>query len=58
LFSSLMTLPGKFISGFSGMVVDSEGYFTFFLVAAALGVPAILLVWVLIKRENLKSLQV
>ena len=44
LFSSLMTLPGKFVSGFSGLVVDGEGYFTYFIVAAALGIPAILLV--------------
>ncbi len=51
LFSSLMTLPGKFISGFSGIVVDAQGYFVFFLVAAALGIPAILLVLVLMKRE-------
>jgi PAT family beta-lactamase induction signal transducer AmpG len=43
LFSSLMTLPGKFISGFSGWVVDSAGYEIFFLVAAGLGVPAIVL---------------
>ena len=44
LFSSLMTLPGKFISGFSGIVVDNFGYFEFFVAAALLGVPAILLV--------------
>ncbi len=44
LFSSLMTLPGKFLSGFSGLVVDGFGYFEFFVVAALLGVPAILLV--------------
>ena len=44
LFSSLMTLPGKFISGFSGIVVDNFGYFEFFIAAALLGVPAILLV--------------
>jgi len=43
LFSSLMTLPGKFIGGFSGVVVDSLGYVEFFLAAAAAGVPAILL---------------
>ena len=43
LFSSMMTLPGKFISGFSGIVVDNFGYFQFFVVAALLGVPAILL---------------
>tara|TARA_R110002073_G_scaffold336505_1_gene534248 strand:- start:41228 stop:42631 length:1404 start_codon:yes stop_codon:yes gene_type:complete len=44
LFSSLMTLPGKFIGGFSGEVVDSVGYPVFFSYAAVLGVPAILLV--------------
>jgi PAT family beta-lactamase induction signal transducer AmpG len=48
LFSSLMTLPGKFIGGFSGVVVDSVGYTTFFLYAAGVGLPAILLVTVLI----------
>jgi PAT family beta-lactamase induction signal transducer AmpG len=42
-----MTLPGKFISGFSGWVVDTAGYVEFFVIAAALGVPAILLVGVL-----------
>jgi PAT family beta-lactamase induction signal transducer AmpG len=44
LFSSLMTLPAKFLSGFSGIVVDAEGYAFFFTYAAALGLPAILLV--------------
>ena len=43
LFSSLMTLPGKFIGGFSGWVVDSFGYMTFFSYTALAGVPAILL---------------
>ncbi len=43
LFSSLMTLPGKLVGGFSGVVVDGLGYVTFFLGAAAVGVPAILL---------------
>ena len=44
LFSSLMTLAPKFISGFSGMVVDGYGYVTFFIYASSIGVPAILLV--------------
>ncbi|WP_420591894.1 AmpG family muropeptide MFS transporter [Bacterioplanoides sp.] len=52
LFSSLMTLPGKFISGFSGWVVDSAGYSEFFIVASVLGVPAIALVLVLISHER------
>jgi PAT family beta-lactamase induction signal transducer AmpG len=43
LFSSLMTLPAKFLGGFAGWVVDTEGYGFFFLYAAALGGPAILL---------------
>ncbi|MBB3045773.1 PAT family beta-lactamase induction signal transducer AmpG [Litorivivens lipolytica] len=51
LFSSLMTLPGKFFSGFSGLIVDASGYTWFFLVAAAVGIPAILLVPVLARRE-------
>ncbi|WP_447957905.1 AmpG family muropeptide MFS transporter [Vreelandella sp. EE7] len=47
LFSSLMTLPGKFLSGFGGLVVGAQGYATFFLVATLLGLPAVLLaIWV------------
>ena len=52
LFSSLMTLPGKFMSGFSGLVVDSSGYFVFFLVAAGLGIPAILMVIWMLRRNR------
>lgn len=44
LFSSLMTLPAKFLGGFSGIVVDAKGYEFFFVYAAAIGAPAILLV--------------
>ncbi len=55
LFSSLMTLPGKFISGFSGLVVENFGYFEFFIVAAALGVPAIVLVMWLTRQQALKA---
>ncbi len=43
LFSSLMTLPGKFIGGFSGLVVDTQGYAAFFILAALMGIPAIAL---------------
>ncbi|MGO2009100.1 AmpG family muropeptide MFS transporter [Vreelandella alkaliphila] len=47
LFSSLMTLPGKFLSGFGGLVVTAQGYATFFVVATLLGLPAILLaIWI------------
>ncbi len=51
LFSSLMTLPAKFVGGFSGIVVDHTGYATFFLYAGLLGVPAILLVLILMSRQ-------
>lgn len=49
LFSSLMTLPGKFLGGFSGIVVDGYGYAEFFLIAGFLGVPAILLAMFMIR---------
>ena len=52
LFSSLMTLPAKFVGGFSGVVVDAAGYATFFLYAGLLGIPAILLVTVLMYRQQ------
>ncbi|HBA35280.1 MAG TPA: AmpG family muropeptide MFS transporter, partial [Gammaproteobacteria bacterium] len=44
VFSSLMTLPAKFLSGFSGLVVTEAGYASFFIYTALLGIPAILLV--------------
>lgn len=53
LFSSLMTLPAKLLGGFSGIVVDSYGYEAFFVYAALLGLPAILLVLWLIRYQSL-----
>ncbi len=50
IFSSIMTLPGKFIGGFSGVIVDAVGYAWFFLYAACIGLPAIVLVWYLLRR--------
>ena len=55
LFSSLMTLPAKFIGGFAGMVVDTAGYASFFLYAGLLGVPAILLVVYLQRRVSAET---
>ena len=52
LFSSLMTLPGKFTSGFSGIAVDAFGYPLFFVGAGVLGVPAIVMVLYLVHRER------
>ncbi len=57
LFSSLMTLPGKFIGGFSGIVVAGFGYAEFFLVAGVMGIPAILLaIYMMRKGERLDAL--
>lgn len=47
LFSSLMTLPGKFFSGFSGVIVDASSYELFFVYAALMGLPAVLFSWLL-----------
>ncbi|AMX03023.1 AmpG family muropeptide MFS transporter [Microbulbifer thermotolerans] len=52
LFSSLMTLPGKFISGFSGVVVDAQGYAQFFVYVALLGTPAVILAVYLWWRDS------
>ncbi|MGB5601846.1 MAG: MFS transporter [Gammaproteobacteria bacterium] len=52
LFSSLMLLPAKFIGGFSGDVVDAQGYVFFFVYSALLGVPAIVLILYLMKRNR------
>jgi PAT family beta-lactamase induction signal transducer AmpG len=51
LFSSLMTLPAKFIGGFAGVVVDTAGYASFFLYAGLLGIPAVLLVIYLMRNK-------
>ncbi len=43
LLSSASTFFGKFTAGYSGNVQEAVGWFGFFLYAAALGIPAILL---------------
>ncbi len=50
LFSSLFTLPGKLLAGGSGWVVDSFGYVGFFLYTSLLGVPALLMITLLLRR--------
>jgi PAT family beta-lactamase induction signal transducer AmpG len=52
LFSSLMTLPGKFLGGFSGIVVADFGYAEFFLIAGLMGIPAILLALYMIRKGD------
>lgn len=66
LFTSLMTLPGKLMGGSSGWVVDQlqassftathkfGGYAVFFVYTALLGLPALLLAW-LVRRHFAKE---
>ncbi len=57
LFSSLMTLPGKLLGGFTGIVVDAVGYVEFFVYVACAGVPAVLLVLYLIPRTRVDEMR-
>ncbi len=52
LFSSLMTLPAQLLGGFSGVVVDSFGYTVFFIYASTVGLPAIVLVLLLMRYQS------
>jgi len=50
LFSSLMTLFPKLFGGYSGTLVDTFGYNSFFLLTALLGAPVLILIWVIHKK--------
>jgi PAT family beta-lactamase induction signal transducer AmpG len=50
LFSSLYALPGKFLMGASGFVVDAIGYPRFFLYTASLSIPGLLLLYWLVRH--------
>ena len=50
LFSSLYALPGKYLEGFSGKIVEAIGYQQFFIYTAILSVPALLLLVWLVRR--------
>lgn len=52
LFSSLMTLFPKLIGGFSGIVVDAYGYFSFYIYSSVLGVPALLVIVYLMRQQK------
>jgi len=45
LFTSVMLLLPKFIAGFSGEFVDAYGWANFFTGTALIGVPVLILVW-------------
>ena len=50
LFTSIMFLPGIVISGFSGQIVSSMGWSSFFFFAAAMGIPSILCSILIVRR--------
>lgn len=52
LLSSFMSMLGKIVAGYSGNVQESIGWFGFFLYAAALGVPAIALSFLIARRHD------
>ena len=55
LLSSLYALPGKFVGGLSGVMVDAFGYVKFFIATATIGIPVVvltLIVWRLTTREK------
>ncbi|MFP4146365.1 MAG: AmpG family muropeptide MFS transporter [Halorhodospira sp.] len=52
LFSSLMTLPGQLLGGLTGVVAEAVGWGAFFILAAAAGIPAILLALALLRLAH------
>ena len=52
LMSSMMSLLGKFTAGYSGNVQEALGWFGFFIFAAALGLPAIILSVIVAARHD------
>lgn len=50
LFSSFFALPGKIMGGMSGYMVEGlGGFYWFFILTAAMGIPAVILVWLLMR---------
>ncbi len=52
LFSSFMSLPGRFIGGWSGVMVEDVGYRDFFAWTAVISLPAIVIAIYLAHRER------
>jgi PAT family beta-lactamase induction signal transducer AmpG len=55
LFSSFYALPGKLLMGGSGFVVEAFGWPVFFVYTSALGIPALLLLALLMRRPPVPS---
>lgn len=51
LFTSVMLLLPKFIAGFSGEFVDAWGWANFFTGTALIGVPVLVLVWLVGRQQ-------
>ncbi len=52
LFSSIMLLLPKLLAGFSGQVVELVGYSRFFIGTSLLGVPVMILIIIVAKRNS------
>ena len=52
LFTSVMLLLPKFIAGFSGEFVDAYGWANFFTGTALIGLPVLVLVWLVARQAN------
>jgi len=52
LFSSLMSLPGQFLGGFTGVVAEALGWSGFFISSAILGLPALVLAVALLRLAH------
>ena len=57
LFSSMYALPGKLLMGTSGFVVDAIGYPAFFIYTASLGLPALVMLFFLVRRMRFEALR-
>jgi PAT family beta-lactamase induction signal transducer AmpG len=51
LFSSMYALPGKLLMGTSGFVVDAVGYPWFFVYTSCLGLPALVLLYLIVRQR-------
>ncbi len=52
LFTSMMLLLPKFLAGYSGRFVDAFGYGHFFVCTALLGLPVLLLLWLVARQRR------
>ncbi len=55
LFSSLSVFFGKLVAGYSGEIQEAVGYTGFFIYAAAMGVPSIVLAFIVVRHGRTRS---